>query len=266
MIIKLILSLLIITVTLSCGSRDIQYEEFSAEILDGLKKKKQNECLASKAAIIQTWKDKWLTIYASDAMKEDKQYVFVYNVDAETDVKQTVKLTIIDKPVTPTDSISFLAENEDINDGDVVDYRTITYTQDNHNDHIQLLISEACLAENPVIDNNKIQFERDFDNKTDTYNLLEVYPALFARYLSFTREVRSGGTDEVRGTVSKTITLSNPTVNDLAGTPSSTSPTACEFGAITFDGVNPPGPPSDELDTVISSIGIREETGYDSCP
>lgn len=248
----------------SCGSRDIQYNEFSDAVLDGLKKKKQNECLASKGSIIQSWKDNWATVYDSSATDVRRKYTFEYNIDAEDDSTHSINLYVTDKPDLET--IVFIAENENAIDSTATDAQLITYTKELHDDHVQLLIAEACVAENPTITNNQIIYEINSTNKTDRYELTSEYPALFARYFSLTKEVRQNDTENTRGEVTKAITLKAPT-SILLGSDFNTTTSNCNLAPIAFDDSgNIPGAPTLSTSTVISVLGIREENGMDACP
>ena len=263
---KLIFLSTFIFLIASCGSRDIQYNEFNDTVLDNLRKKAQTQCLLSKGSIIQSWKDQWEDFFESNSiLKENRRFSFVYNIDDDgKDPTHTIRIDVSNLAPDQT-SITLVAVNENSNDNDENDSVEITYTKELHDDHVQLLIAEACSAENPTITNDQIIYEIDSLNKTDRYELTSQYPAIFARYLSFTKEVRTGGTTENRGTVSKAITLTSPTFQDLSS--STISSNNCNLQPISFDdNADSPGPPTLSTSSIISSLGIREENGMDSCP
>lgn len=261
---KLIFLSTFIFLIASCGSRDIQYNEFNDTVLDGLKKKKQNECLASKGSIIQSWRDSWATVFDSSATDIRRKYTFEYNIDAEDDTTHKINLYITSKPDEET--IVFIAENENAIDSTATDAKLITYTKELHDDHVQLLVAEACIADNPTITENQIIYEINSTNKTDRYELTNEYPALFARYFSLTKEVRQNDTENTRGEITKAITLKAPT-SILLGSDFSTTTENCNLAPIAFDdNAGVPGAPTLSTSTVISALGIREENGMDGCP
>lgn len=246
-------------ILVSCGSQNTDYVKLSPDILDGLKRKQQKECLVKKKNLYHELLAKGKTAF--DTINVKNTWKITYTETDKTSSNSEEKSHTITIYLTEKNSnnstLIFGVRNENSTDGNPNDYKAYTYTLENQKDHINLILGEACLGEKPNFSSTQISFHQEINSSTRAFLYLSEFPAFFSRYTSYIQEIRDGDSVDSKGDVQTLFKATAPSKEpDTMPAEVEESHPFHTFSSVPTQGGVMPGPPMNQAQCLTSVFGF----------